>query len=109
MSDSRWCGDRGFVGRHTGDLRAHTPAWADGVSGGDGLPPRHDRLQSHLHPGLGPGDLAGAWMRRSLTVAAFLILVAGCGSDEGDAVFIRTSFDGAIWSAVPEDAQLSFT
>ena len=48
-------------------------------------------------------------MRRSLTVAAFLILVAGCGSDEGDAVFIRTSFDGAIWSAVPEDAQLSFT
>ena len=48
-------------------------------------------------------------MRRSLRLLVTLILVAGCGSDEGDDVFIRTTFDGAIWSATAADAQLSFT
>ena len=48
-------------------------------------------------------------MRRSLTLVASLILVAGCGSDEGNDAFIRTTFDGSAWSATAEDAQLSFT
>lgn len=48
-------------------------------------------------------------MRRPLACLLALTLVAGCGSDEGDARFIRIAFDGSTWAATPGDAQLTFT
>lgn len=46
---------------------------------------------------------------RPLTLLVALALVAGCGTDEGDATFIRVTFDATMWSAEAGPAQIAYT
>ncbi|HVX88799.1 MAG TPA: hypothetical protein VG940_07735 [Gemmatimonadales bacterium] len=48
-------------------------------------------------------------MRRALIVLAALLLVAGCGADEGEETFIRVNVDGVLRSGPAIDAQLTFS
>jgi hypothetical protein len=46
-------------------------------------------------------------MRRTIALAAALLL-AGCGSDEGDASYISAVVDGQIWSAEALDGEVAY-